>query len=113
MIPLIKDQLPEIVRLCEKYRVARLWLFGSAVDPARFRADSDLDFLYEFEVGEAYKPDFPYAANWSAMLDELRVLFDREIQLIAYGQFKNPWFRDSVEATKLLLYDQNAEKVAV
>ncbi|MEZ4776830.1 MAG: nucleotidyltransferase domain-containing protein [Bacteroidia bacterium] len=113
MVLLVKNKLEEITILCQKYRVKKLWIFGSAVIPEHFRPDSDLDFLYQFDDNGTYDPSFPYAANWSDMLTALRDLFDREVQLIAYGPFKNPWFRDSVEATKQLIYDQNTPKVAV
>src|SRR5882672_2373539 len=52
--PLIQDHLPEVLALCERHGVARLWAFGSAVaradDPRPFKpAGSDVDFLVEFQ----------------------------------------------------------------
>lgn len=86
---------------------------SSAVDEDRFNEQSDLDFLYEFDVKEEYDPSFPYAANWSDMLGRLRELFERDIQLIPNGEFRNPYFKEAVEQSKVLIYDKDSEKVAV
>lgn len=40
--------MESIKTLCERYQVRELALFGSALGD-RFRSDSDLDFLVEFE----------------------------------------------------------------
>lgn len=113
MIELIQHHTHTIQQLCEQYRVGKLWVFGSATDPLRFGPESDIDFLYTFDVQEGYDPHFPYAALWSGLLDDLRSLLGQEIQLIAYGPFHNPWFRQQVEATKLLIYDQATSKMVV
>ena len=113
MIAEIRQKLPQIKILCQKYRLAKLWLFGSALEPDRFTDESDIDFLYSFDDGGKYNEKMHYAALWSDMLDELRKLFKRDVQLIAYGPFRNPYFRESVEATKQLIYDKDAEKLSV
>ena len=48
-----------------------------------------------------------------ACLTALRALLDRDIQLIPYGPFRNPWFQQQVEATKVLIYGQATTQVAV
>lgn len=63
LILLVQQNLPYIHTLCSRYRIGRLWVFGSATTPHRFTPESDIDFLYTFAVGEGYHPDFPYAAN--------------------------------------------------
>jgi predicted nucleotidyltransferase len=93
--------------------MAKLWLFGSALDAKRFGPDSDVDFLYTCDDGGNYDPDFPYVGNWSDMLDDLREVLGREVQLIEYGPFRNPYFRASIEATKQLIYDKDTEKLPV
>ena len=44
----ISQYLPSIASICERYKVRRLELFGSAARATDFRADSDADFLVEF-----------------------------------------------------------------
>lgn len=113
MVPFIKAKIPELLLLCQQYKLSKLWIFGSAVDEDRFNEQSDLDFLYEFDVQKEYDPNFPYATNWSDMLNQLRELFGRDIQLIPNGEFRNPYFKEAVEQSKVLIYDKDGEKVAV
>jgi len=48
MIRLVEERRAELAKLCVKYHVKRLELFGSATGPG-FTDDSDLDFLVEYE----------------------------------------------------------------
>ncbi len=52
MIAIIKDNIDEIKRLCEKMQVQSLYLFGSASNEKRFTKKSDLDFLCQFKKDE-------------------------------------------------------------
>ena len=45
---LIEMNMDKIVALCKKYKVAKLWVFGSILTP-RFNDDSDVDFLVDFD----------------------------------------------------------------
>ncbi|MDH4377542.1 MAG: nucleotidyltransferase domain-containing protein [Ramlibacter sp.] len=46
--PAIAQHLPALASICERYKVRRLEVFGSAARATDFRADSDADFLIEF-----------------------------------------------------------------
>lgn len=48
MISLIEEKRAELKTLCEKHRVQRLDLFGSAVSGTFYPASSDLDFIVSF-----------------------------------------------------------------
>ena len=73
---------------------------------ARLRGDnfdpetSDLDFLVTFEdlgFGEA-------ADTYFGLLESLRELFNRHIDLVTESAIDNPYFRESVEESRILLY---------
>lgn len=113
MVDILRRHIPSLNQLCERYQIAQLWIFGSSTRPTQFSDESDLDFLYVFDDEGSYKEDFSYAANWSDFLDDLRELFNRDIQLIPYGDFPNPYFKESVEATKVLIYDKYAKELVV
>lgn len=49
MIPLVLERLDDLRELCQRFRVQRLDLFGSATSTDFDPATSDLDFLVEFE----------------------------------------------------------------
>ncbi len=100
MIQAIGEQRTELEQLCRRYHVLRLEVFGSATDSRRFRLDSDLDFLVEFQ------PSLPcgYANAYFGLLEGLQEVFGRPVDLVSASAIKNPYFRESVEETKELLY---------
>ena len=83
----MNDQQPEISttalgELCRKYRVRELALFGSATR-GELRADSDLDFLVEFEVQA--RVGFLALAGLSR---ELSLLMRRQVDLVPKAGLK-------------------------
>jgi uncharacterized protein len=82
----IAEHLEEVPGLCEKYRVRRLVLFGSAVNGSFDPATSDLDFVVEFE----WHPDpLERGRLWLELWDELKVLFGRDIDLLVNTTLEN------------------------
>ena len=98
---LIEMNIDKIVALCKKYKVAKLWVFGSILTP-RFNEHSDVDFAVSFDKERIDLLD--YADNYFDFVDELKVLFSREIDLVCADSVKNPFFRKSLDATKIQIY---------
>ena len=100
MIPSIEERRAELAELCRRRHVLRLSLFGSATrddfDPQR----SDLDFLVDFES----LPPGQYADAFFGLLQSLERLFGREVDLVVASAIRNPYFRQSIDQTKTLLY---------
>ena len=97
---LVSDYRSEIVKLCREFRVRRLELFGSAAGASFDPECSDLDFLVEFEplaLGD-------YASAFFAFREALEKLFCRPVDLVVGSAIRNPYFRQSVEEGKALLY---------
>lgn len=46
---LIELNMDKIIALCKKYKVAKLWVFGSILTP-RFNDDSDVDLSVDFDA---------------------------------------------------------------
>lgn len=86
--------------LCQRFHVRRLEVFGSALRSDFRPDDSDPDFLVEF--GPESLRD--YAEGYFGLKEGLEALFGRPVDLIAAGTIRNPYFRESVEAGKALLY---------
>ena len=100
MDPRVSEQKPELAGLCRRFHVRRLELFGSAANGSFDPQRSDLDFLVEFETlshGE-------YAAAFFALKEALEQLFGRSVDLVVPSAIRNPYFRQSVEQSKALLY---------
>jgi uncharacterized protein len=100
VIPAIEEHRAELAELCRRHYVLRLSLFGSATrddfDPQR----SDLDFLVDF----ASLPPGQYADAFFGLLESLERLFERQVDLVVASAIRNPYFRQSIDQTKTLLY---------
>ena len=100
MTKIIENNRAQLVSLCKKYKVAELDVFGSAAtddfDPAR----SDIDFLVEFQK-TVIRDRFD---NFFNLLNELKELFGRPIDLVEPGGLRNPYFIEMVNQTKRSLY---------
>ncbi len=100
MIPVIQGQEDELRRLCVRYDVQRLDLFGSAATGRYDPDESDLDFLVEFQQ----PPAAGYANAYFGLLKSLERLFGRPVDLVVESAIRNPYFRESVEETRELVY---------
>ena len=100
MISIVQSNREGIERLCRRFRVRRLELFGSAVRGQFDPETSDLDFLVDFEQ---LKPE-EYADTYFGLLEGLRELFKRNIDLVMVSAVKNPYFLEGIERSRTLLY---------
>ena len=98
---LIELNMDKIVALCKKYKVAKLWVFGSILTP-RFNEQSDIDFSVSFNKSEIDLKD--YADNYFDLFDELKNLLHRDIDLVFDDSVKNQYFRKSLDSSKVLIY---------
>lgn len=108
MVPVVADRMEEIRRLCARFGVERLYLFGSALGDD-FAADSDLDFLVVL-------PDAHYTVygrNYWGLWRGLHDLFDRKVDLVDQSAVDNPFFLEELEETKLLIYDTRNQVLPV
>jgi len=96
----IEDHRAALEELCRRFRVHRLELFGSAVADKFDSKHSDLDFIVEFDDLR----DGEYADMYFGLAEALRDLFRREVDLVVLAAVKNPYFRESIERSKTLLY---------
>lgn len=107
MITLIEAHREQIIELCRRYGVARLDVFGSAATDRFAPAHSDLDFIVRFA-----DPDTPGSARrFVAVAEALEQLLGRPVDLLADQPFANPYFAQSVAATRQTIYDQSDEKI--
>lgn len=101
MIPAIQNQADSLRSLCLNYGVQRLEVFGSAATSPELSDDSDLDFLVEFQP-KAYEA---YADTYFGLLEDLQQLFGMPVDLVVGSAVKNPYFLQSIDRTKSLVYE--------
>ncbi len=101
MARLVSKHRDDITDLCEACKVQQLYLFGSAASGEFRSRSSDLDFLVRF------KPATPaeHAERYFALIDGLKDIFHRRIDLVELGAVKNPYFMQSAESNRMLLYE--------
>ena len=99
MNKIIDEHIDQIRAICVDYNVKSLFAFGSVVTD-RFSDSSDIDLLISFnsmDYGD-------YADNYFNLADKVEDIFQRQVDLITDKSLKNPYFIDSVNKTKTLLY---------
>jgi uncharacterized protein len=97
---LSKINLPRenIEAFCRKWKVTEFSLFGSVIRPD-FRADSDVDVLVELAA------DAPWSLfEWVEMIDELKAMFGREVDLVDKSAISNPFRRRSILSSREVVY---------
>ena len=100
MTSILESKRQEIEDLCTRYGVARLDAFGSALRQDFRPDDSDVDLLVELKSMEPYARVEAYFG----LLEGLRKLLNRKIDLVMAGAVKNPYISREIERTKQLLY---------
>ncbi len=96
---IIEKYINTINELCKKYKVKRLFVFGSILTE-RFTPESDIDFLVDFNKNEIDD----YFSNFFDLKYALEDLLKRDIDLVENQSLKNPYFINSVNNTKTLVY---------
>ena len=90
----------EIEKLCCRYHVLRLELFGPAASGEFDPDTSDIDFLVTFEELEPAA----YADAYLGFYESLTTLFDHRIELVSATAITNPYFRESIRGNRQTLY---------
>ncbi len=96
---LIESNQKKIVALCKKYKVKRLFVFGSILTD-RFNSLSDIDFLVDFDK-EKIKDYFDNYFDFKYSLEDL---LNRKVDLLEDQTIKNPYLKESIDNTKALIY---------
>ncbi len=96
---IVEKNIDRLKSLCKKYKVTELYVFGSVLNN-RFSSESDIDFIVSFDEIELEK----YADNYFDFKFSLEDLFSRNIDLLEEKAIKNPFFKDSINNSKQLIY---------
>jgi predicted nucleotidyltransferase len=111
LAPLIAYHLPRIRTLCRRYKFHRVWVFGSATDSARFHTDSDVDFLWQMDLGMVTTREF--LDHPQIMQQALQLTLGRTVDFVPYKDFRNPYFKQAVEASKYLIYERTEAAIEI
>jgi len=101
---ILDEHKGDLEYLCEHFRVAKLYVFGSVVNGDFDEASSDIDFLAQFKERE---PTADYAERFFGFEEGLVSVFKRPVDLITVEGLKKPGFRGVVERTRRLVYESD------
>lgn len=96
---MIDENIDSIRVLCNKHKVAKLFVFGSILTD-KFNKSSDIDLLVDFSEVDLYD----YADNYFDLKLSLEKLLKREIDLLEIKAVKNPYLRKSIDSSKKMIY---------
>ncbi len=88
----------KIEDFCRRWKIKEMSIFGSALRED-FGPESDVDFLVSF-LEQARWTLF----DWVEMIDELKKITGREIDLVEKESIRNPFRRRSILASMEVIY---------
>ncbi len=97
----LESYISEITKLCENHKVKSLYAFGSVLTD-NFNNESDIDLIVDF-TNIAVED---YADNYFDFKFSLQEMLKRPIDLLEEKAIKNPYFRQSVNQQRQLVYGQ-------
>jgi len=84
---------------CQKWEVTEFALFGSVLRDD-FGPDSDVDVMVTLS------PEAPWSLyEWVDMIDELRTIFGREVDLLERTGLRNPFRKQEILNNMKVIYD--------
>jgi predicted nucleotidyltransferase len=101
MQKILENKIADLKKLCLTLGVKRLYVFGSVVSD-KFNSESDIDFLISFAENLTIEE---YTNNYFALHYKLGALFKRKIDLVTERTLSNPYFIESIDESKQLIYE--------
>ncbi len=98
----IENRKQKLIGLCDKYKVKRIYFFGSVVNGNFDPQKSDIDLLVEME-------DLPPVEKGELLMNfwsDLENLFKRNVDIVTARNIKNPFLKKEIDKSKLLIYDR-------
>lgn len=100
---LIEDNIAHIRELCRKYKVKKLYVFGSILTD-RFNEKSDVDFSALFDRNSISREHIDWADLFFDFIHDLEKLLGRKVDMVFDDYIKNKTFQEELNTTKLLIY---------
>ena len=96
---LIESNMDKIIALCKKYKVSKLFVFGSILTN-RFNKENDVDFIVNFDKAQVTD----YFSNFFDLKYDLEDVLGREVDLLEEHAICNHYLKENIERTKALIY---------
>jgi predicted nucleotidyltransferase len=102
MNTVIEKRLVQVAEICERFKVRRLELYGSALGELFDPEKSDVDLIVSFLEGndERLLPD-----RYFDLIDALSEAFGRPVSMIMDQLIRNRYLKQSIDATRETIYE--------
>lgn len=100
MFEQLVERREEIERLCRRFGVSRLEVFGSATGDTFDTTRSDVDLLVEFRSEDT----IDLVEAYFGLKESLEALFERPVDLVMASALRNPHIIHSIENSRQSLY---------
>lgn len=97
---ILTQNIEQIRALCDEHNVESLFAFGS-VCSNDYNEGSDIDLLVSFLPMDSYGD---YADNYFDLAEKFERLLKRPVDLVTEKSLSNPYFIQSINRNKQLLY---------
>jgi len=108
---IIQDEIRKnpsgFIALCKEHKVSHLYAFGSATNDKFNPASSDIDLLVDIDASDPIERGEKLLSLW----DTFEEFFQRKVDLLTESSIRNPYLRQSIDSTKILIYDGKGSKV--
>ena len=99
--PSVAIHLNDIRAAAERYGIAKLEIFGSAMTPAFDLERSDVDFIVHYPPGYDYGIFLKRLQDFE---DELATILGRPAQLVMTSALRKESFRQNADVTRKMIY---------
>lgn len=96
---LLDKHIIDIRKLCSDHKVRQLYAFGSVLT-TKFNNESDVDLVVDFDPIDVSL----YADNYFDFKFSLQTILNRPIDLLEDKAIKNPYFRQTLNQQRQLIY---------
>ena len=95
----LDDYISILQNLCQQNNVKALYAIGSVLTD-KFNNNSDIDLVVDIDSDDP----IDYAENYFNLKFALQDLFKRQVDLLENKAIKNPYFRDTIDKSKQIIY---------
>ncbi|MEO1435016.1 MAG: nucleotidyltransferase domain-containing protein [Bacteroidota bacterium] len=108
-LSVIKQHQKKLETLCKEFKVEQFYAFGSVARGDFDAETSDIDLIVHLQK----MPPIEKGQTLLSLWNQLELLFGRKVDLLSEKPISNPFLKEQIEASKLLIYDRQSLKILV
>lgn len=105
----IQYKMADFLALCKAHNVKSLYAFGSSITDQFNEDSSDIDLLIEIDNDDPIERGESLMSIW----DKFEQFFQRKVDLLTNTSIKNPILKQSIDSTKILIYDGKKQEISI